>query len=79
MFPFWDARRLAANEILPGGFGLTGDAHRPAERQEADGHDPTPSDADGYARPRDTHTEAACPAKSDTATKSAAGTPTAEI
>ena len=32
---------------------LTGHAHRPAQHQEADGHDPTPSDADGYARPRD--------------------------
>jgi hypothetical protein len=35
--------------------GLTGNAHRPAEHQEADGYDPTPSDADGDARPRDTH------------------------
>jgi hypothetical protein len=34
---------------------LTGHAHRPAQHQEADSHDPTPSDADGDARPRDTH------------------------
>jgi hypothetical protein len=36
-------------------YRLTGDPQRPAQHQEADGHDPTPSDAHGYARPRDTH------------------------
>ena len=36
-------------------YRLTGDAHRPAQHQEADGHDPTPGDAQGYTRPRNAH------------------------
>ena len=36
-------------------YRLSGDAHRPSQHQKADGHDPTSSDAYGYARPRNAH------------------------
>jgi hypothetical protein len=46
--------RASLSALLNTAEGLTGHAHCPAQHQEADGHDPTPRDPDGYARPRDT-------------------------
>jgi hypothetical protein len=48
-------RAFDHEKLVSGAASLTRHAHRPAQHQEADGHDPTPSDADSYARPRDTH------------------------
>jgi hypothetical protein len=47
--------RASLSALLNTAEGLTGHAHSPAQHQEADGHDPAPSDPDCYARPRDVH------------------------